>query len=98
VYLQELADAIRRRVDPELVPAHSEALFRIYAVLALAKGSGVTDSDVHNAWVAWAAEIHSRHEDLRPFSELDPQTVLMDRPYRDAIRATALGEEDTSDD
>ena len=64
-------------------------LFRLYAVLALAKGSAVTGRDVHNAWSAWMLDKNPFHTSVRPFEELDPATQRADEPYVTAIRATA---------
>src|SRR5579884_3934624 len=56
-YIDELARAIRARVDLSILPRSDvDRLFRIYAVLALAKGSQVTARDVHNAWAAWECD------------------------------------------
>ena len=54
-YIDEIAQAIRARVDPgyELPKTDTQRLFRMYAVLALVKGIGVTAKDVHDSWSAW---------------------------------------------
>lgn len=89
-YLTELADAIRREVDPQLLPEGDTAsLFRIYAVLALAKNDRVTAEDVHNAWAAWKSESDPDHPSIRRFDELPVETQRQDEPFRDAIRAVA---------
>jgi hypothetical protein len=73
-------------VPPSDLPdENSRLLFRIYAVLALAKGEAVTAEDVHNAWVAWASSINADHESLVPFNELDHETASFDKPYVEAI-------------
>jgi hypothetical protein len=88
-YLDELAEAIRREVAP---PAASKedarALFRLYAVLALAKGETVTDEDVHNAWAAWISDRRPDHEAIMPYRELAPDMQRKDQPFVDAIRRT----------
>ena len=90
-YLTELADAIRDELDAGALPADDSAsLFRLYAVLALAKGSAVTAEDVHNAWAAWMSEREPEHPSIRPFDELPAHVQRQDEPYVDAIRA-ALG-------
>lgn len=97
IYLDELAEAIRRAVPPESLPdGDTAALFRVYAVLVLAKGEEVTRADVHNAWVAWMAGQDGNHESLVPFSDLDAETQAEDSPYVVAIRAVAHGLPDQS--
>jgi hypothetical protein len=89
-YVAALADEIRREVAPGLVPeGDTDGLFRIYAVLALAKGEQVTAEDVHNAWVAWMGEIDPSHHGLKPFDELPSDVQEQDEPYVRAIRAAA---------
>lgn len=92
IYLDELAESIRRAVPPEALPGgDTAALFRVYAVLVLAKGEEVTRADVHNAWVAWMAGQDGNHESLVPFSDLDAETQVEDSPYVVAIRTVAHG-------
>lgn len=64
-------------------------LLAIYAALLLAKGSAVSDADVHNGWAAWMSFEDSNHPALLPFSELDADTASGDRPFAEAIRAVA---------
>lgn len=90
IYLDELAEAIRRAVPPDALPeGNTFPLFRVYAVLLLAKGEQVTRADVHNAWVAWMAGEGGYHESLVPFSDLNPATQAEDSPYVVAIRTVA---------
>jgi len=90
MYIDELATAIRAAVPPEALPeGDASGLFRLYAVLLLAKGQDVERADVHNAWVTWMADRDSGHEALVPFSELDPATQEEDSPYVVAIRRVA---------
>jgi hypothetical protein len=89
-YVDELAGAIRDRVPPELVPDGDTAvLFRLYAVLALAKGEAVGLEDVHDAWSAWMSGREPSHPSLVPFHELAPEVAASDRPYVDAVRGVA---------
>ncbi len=89
-YLDELADAIRREVDPASLPTgDTSALFRLYAVLALAKTTAVTAEVVHNAWVAWMSERHPTHEAIKRFHELPPDVQREDQPFLAAIRKVA---------
>lgn len=88
-YLTSFAELIRSFVPERDLPteSHRDRLFRIYAVLALAKGAAVTAEDVHNAWVAWMAELDPEHPALRRFAELDRGDQQEDAPYVEAIRA-----------
>jgi hypothetical protein len=87
-YLTDLADAIRAEVDPRLLPeGDTTSLFRIYAVLALAKGDRVTAEDVHNAWVARMSETDAHHPSIKLFNELSADVRRDDEPFVDAIRA-----------
>jgi hypothetical protein len=90
MYLDELAEAIRQAVPPEALPeGDTFPLFRMYAVLLLAKGEQVTRADVHNAWVAWMAGRAGDHESLVPFSDLDVEIQAEDSPYVVAIQTVA---------
>lgn len=91
-YIGELADAILAEVDPAKVPSRHEvaSLFRIYAVLALAKGKRVSAADVHDAWSAWKFGHDPVNRSLVPFEQLTPDVQRMDDPYVEAIRAVAI--------
>jgi hypothetical protein len=94
-YLDELATRIEERVPAELRPeADARSLFRMYAVLALAKGRAVTAVDVHNAWAAWMLMRDPEHRSIRPFDELDPETQASDLPFVEAIRSAVSGSTD----
>lgn len=89
-YLDELGARIRAQVPrADLPDENTHGLFRIYAVLLLAKGTAVTPEDVHNAWVAWMAGLDADHEALVPFEDLDPAIASDDEPFADAIRIVA---------
>lgn len=89
-YVDELADAIRRLIAPHQLPDRDTApLFRMYAVLALAKGERVVLEDVHDAWAAWMSGQDPEHKSLKPLSELPGEVQRADQPYLDAIRAVA---------
>jgi hypothetical protein len=87
-YLDKTAQAIRAAVPPHLLPAEDdlEQLFRLYAVLARAKGQATTGSDVHDAWSAWMLGRGEEHESIRPYEELDAETRREDAPFLKAIR------------
>ncbi|MFD7448717.1 hypothetical protein [Kitasatospora sp. NPDC059827] len=89
-YLDELADLIRSCLPAAAAPpADSDDLFRSYAVLLRAKGTQVTDEDVHDAWSAWMQSTNADHGALVPFQDLPPETRALDAPYAEAIRAAA---------
>lgn len=89
-YLDALAEEICRAVPAYALPDEDTlSLFRIYAVLLLAKGQEVTREDVHNAWVAWMLERGEMHESMVPFADLSPETQAEDSPYMFAVRTVA---------
>lgn len=90
-YLDCLAKRILDRVPQSEIPDEPNifGLFRIYAVLLLAKGASIESKDVHNAWVAWMLGIDPRHPSLIPFAELDDNTAADDMPYVQAIMSIA---------
>jgi hypothetical protein len=89
-YLEELAASIRALVPRQDLPDEdTHELFRIYAVLALAKGEAVSAADVHNAWVAWMLARNPNHESLVPYSGLPADTADADQPFVDAIRTVS---------
>jgi len=89
-YLDAVAAEIRSAVPPEALPDEdTSSLFRIYAVLLLAKGEDVTREDVHNAWVAWMLGKGEAHESMVPFAELSAETQAEDSPFMVAVRTVA---------
>jgi hypothetical protein len=89
-YLDELAREIQERVPRTVLPDDDTgSLFRLYALLALAKGTAVDAADVHNAWAAWMLDRDPGHRSIRPFGELDAETQASDEPFVEAIRAVA---------
>lgn len=89
-YLDELAAHIEREVPAEMLPARdAKLLFRLYALLLLAKGTAVTAPDVHNAWAVWMQEIDPGHDAIRPFDELDSAAQASDAPFVAAIKSVA---------
>ena len=89
-YLDDLANAIHSLISPELLPTgDTRDLFRMYAVLALAKGDRVVAEDVHDAWTAWMSARDPSHSSLRPLAELPPDVQASDRPYLEAVRTVA---------
>ena len=88
-YLDTIAAAIQRTAHPDAVTLDDLPLYRLYAVLLLAKGQAVTAADVHNAWVAWASEHQPTSPHLKPFAALSSHIQHKDEPYAEAIRAVA---------
>jgi len=89
-YLDEVAAKIKAGVPAGKLPGEkAEGLFRIYAVLLLAKGSDVTREDVHNAWVAWKTVPDVGHVSLVPFDQLKTDVAAEDEPYVHAIHEAA---------
>jgi hypothetical protein len=89
-YVDEIAEEIQRAVPARLVPDGDTAgLFRLYALLALAKGAGVELEDVHYAWSAWMSAQDPDHRSLKPLGELRPEVRDADRPFLEAIRRVA---------
>lgn len=90
IYLDELGARIRAHVPKADLPDENTlGLFRIYAVLLLAKGTAVTAEDVHNAWAAWMAGLDADHEALVPYQELAADVASDDEPFAEAIRTVA---------
>jgi hypothetical protein len=88
--LDELASEIEREVPADVLPdGDTQSLFRLYALLALAKGRAVDAADVHNAWAAWMQDRDPDHRSIKPFRALDPGTQASDEPFVEAIRAVA---------
>ncbi len=89
-YIDELAEAIRGEINPKALPSGNTApLFRLYAVLILAKGTNVTAEDVHNAWAAWMSDENPAHESIKPYQQLPSRVQSEDQPFVDAIRKVA---------
>jgi hypothetical protein len=89
-YLDALANEIRGAVADDALPdEETSSLFRMYAVLLLAKGAKVTPEDIHNAWVAWMVDKGESHESLVPFGMLPAETKEEDSPFVVAIQTVA---------
>jgi hypothetical protein len=92
-YIDALAQTIRAATPPELVPDEPDvdALYRLYALLALVKGESVTTSDVHDAWSAWMLNRGQSHDSIVPFDDLAADTQVEDEPFAAAIRKAVVG-------
>jgi hypothetical protein len=90
MYLSDLAAKIRAEVPIELIPNEgSDELFVLYAALARAKGSEITESDIHDAWSVWLSARDPSHAALVPYEQLPDGTKALDTPFVKAIQ-TAL--------
>ena len=89
-YIEHMARQIESELDEASRPsARAPELYRLYALLALVKGSSVSLNDVHDAWSVWMSEADPSHSALVPFEELDNAKKEEDRPYAEAIRRAA---------
>lgn len=89
-YLDKIAAELRQTTDPDAALSNEDlSLYRIYAVLLLAKGQDVVAEDVHNAWAAWACEHEPESQNLLPFKELSLRVQRKDQLYVDAIHQIA---------
>lgn len=68
---------------------NAEELLLLYAVLLRAKGTDITESDVHDAWSAWIASYDKDHESLVSYEELTPDVREQDGVFADAIQKAA---------
>lgn len=89
-YVDEVARSIQRALpDADRPTSNALALYRLYALLALTRGTATSLKDVHDAWSVWMSTTRPEHPALRPFAELDMKTQAEDEPYVRAIRAVA---------
>lgn len=89
-YIEDVSAQIRAKIDPLKLPKDGlDELFASYALLALSKGSRVTNEDVHDAWSTWATQFDPGNDSLVPFDELSPDIQSQDTIFRDAIRQVA---------
>ena len=89
-YIETIAQDILARIEPAVLPKSDvPRLMRIYAVLALAKGTAVTAKDVHDAWAAWECDRKPESRSIVPFDQLRPEVQATDGPFVDAIHSVA---------
>lgn len=85
-YIDDLAEDIYEALhDHVSIPADEVALYRLYALLGLVKGTAVTRENVHDAWAVWQLATMPEHRSIRPFAELSPEVQALDAPYAGAI-------------
>lgn len=90
-YLQRDAQFVRECLpEGTVVPANSDALFLMYAVLMRAKGEHTDASDVHDAWSAWMTSTTPDHKSIKPFVKLDAAIREEDIPFLKAIHGAAI--------
>jgi len=96
-YVDRLAREIQQELPRDLLPAgETDELFRLYALLALLKGTEVSTQDVHDAWSTWMSARDPNHRSLRPFGELDPETQRADEPFLAAIKTVVASRSRTA--
>jgi hypothetical protein len=90
MYLDDLGKAIRSHVPSDRIAADaSDQLFQLYAVLARAKGEGVSCSDVHDVWAAWISKVQPDHPSLVEYEKLADSVKEQDEVFALAIRRVA---------
>lgn len=87
-------DIIARRIELSLKPAdrpqkNAQQLYRLYALLAMSKGSATTLADVHNAWSIWMLEQEPCHPAIIKFSHLEETKQIEDKPFLEAIKSVS---------
>ncbi|HOD27660.1 MAG TPA: hypothetical protein PKH03_00480 [Syntrophales bacterium] len=68
---------------------NAEELLRLYAVLLRAKGTGITESDIHDAWSAWMSTRDESHKALVNYEDLPPEVRDADSVFASAVRKAA---------
>jgi hypothetical protein len=90
MYLNDIAKVIKSHIPEERMPSeNAEELLNLYAVLVRAKGTNVTESDIHDAWSTWIVKQNKEHESLVPYEDLTPDVREQDVAFTDAVRKTA---------
>lgn len=90
MYLDDIAARIRSHIPADRMPDdNAEALLLLYAVLLRAKGTNVTESDIHDAWSAWISTRDEAHESLVTYEDLPPEVREQDAVFASAIRQAA---------
>lgn len=96
MYLDDIAAKIRSHIPDDRMPDDdAEELLLLYAILLRAKGTHVSESDVHDAWSRWMVKRDKIHESLVPYEDLAPEVRDQDGIFTNAIRQAAqeLGQE-----
>ena len=96
MYLDDIAAKIRSHIPDDRMPDDdAEELLLLYAILLRAKGTNVSESDVHDAWSQWMVKRDKTHESLVPYEDLTPEVREQDGIFANAIRQASqeLGQE-----
>lgn len=88
-YIDEIADQIAGELHDLPISDEWRPLYRLYALLCLAKGDETSLADVHDAWTVFTLEHQPDHKSLIPFDDLTPEVQARDQPYKDAIQIVA---------
>ncbi|MHA1615675.1 MAG: RipA family octameric membrane protein [Candidatus Thorarchaeota archaeon] len=90
MYLDKIADRIRAHIPDDRMPdENAEELLRLYAILLRAKGTDITESDIHDAWSMWIAKYQEEHESLVPYEDLTPEVREQDSVFVSAVKQAA---------
>jgi hypothetical protein len=90
MYLDEIAGVIRSHIPDNRMPdGDADQLLRLYAILLRAKGTTITESDVHDAWSAWMSPRNNNHLSLVAYEDLPKDVQTEDRIFATAIRRAA---------
>lgn len=68
---------------------NADELLRLYAVLLRAKGTDVTESDIHDAWSMWISMREMDHESLVAYEDLTPEVREQDGVFANAVKRAA---------
>ena len=93
-YIERMADLVASACGDLSPDENDKRLYRIYALLAFAKGETTTMEDVHDAWAAWRTDTFAAHPAIVPFDELSLDVQELDRPYLEAIHSACRRYED----
>lgn len=89
-YIDHIAAEIKQAIPPSKRPEHdAQFLYRLYALLALTRGTETTLKNVHDAWSLWMIQRGIIHESLVPFEALRPEVQQEDAPYQSAVHSVA---------
>ncbi len=89
-YIDATAMCIYHFINDDAPSSEAMVLYRMYAVLALSKGTETTAEDVHDAWSAWTAGAFPEHRSLIPFDQLEERVQRYADEYVAAIHAVAI--------
>lgn len=88
-YIEDTARMLREELEERNLPRVPATLLGMYILLVLTEGVNTRMRHVHNAWAVEKAMLTFAHSGLVPFEELTTERQEMNRPYAEAIIATA---------